>query len=24
MQSEFHWGPLQMSRSLDGAIAELQ
>ena len=24
MQSEFHWGPLQMTRSLDGAIAELQ
>ena len=24
MQSEFHWGPLQMKRGLDGAIAESQ
>ena len=24
MMSEFRWGPLQMSRGLDGAIAELQ
>ena len=24
MQSEFHWGELQLSRSLDGAMAEMQ
>ena len=24
MQSEFHWGQLQLARALDGAIAELQ
>lgn len=24
MESEFHWGPLQLGRGLDGAIAELQ
>jgi len=24
METEFHWGPLQLGRGLDGAIAELQ
>jgi len=24
MQSDFHWGPLQLSRSLDGAMVEMQ
>jgi len=24
MQSEFHWGPLQMALSLDGAMAEMR
>jgi hypothetical protein len=24
MQSEFHWGELQLARSLDGAMAEMR
>ena len=24
LQTDFHWGPLQLARGLDGVIAEMQ
>jgi len=24
LQTDFHWGPLQLARALDGVIAEMQ